>query len=722
MSNKTFLAAIVCAGIAFAGTNEDATIHIDMAPATDGIQTTIEESNLNQEFSVGVWCQDMASGTGAQIVLAINTDEFEIVSGDNTNGVFNVALSSIPADPGPEDSELTVTYGTFSGAVVSDMAFLGTFTLKSKLAYGESGQLSITVDLGASSTDRDILSATGIYSVVLPQYSITVSSDGNGTVDPSSVTVDHGVASGDITATPSSCYAFDSWSTVTGDPVIADASSATTTVSSTTGDAEIQANFVRKTYTLTVNSDEDGGAAGGGTVNCGEDSDITATANDGFAFLNWTVESGTATLADANAASTTVSITEDATIMAHFQVADYTLSIDNNGNGTVDATPSVQHGVATDITAADVPDMNFVNWTISGNGTLADANSAATTVTLVGDATVTANFEAITHTLTIDNNGDGNADATETVNQGADFDISAGTIEGKTFTNWTVTEGGTVAEPTSVSTTVSLTADATVTAHFSDVVYTLTVVAADNGTVSPTGDVSVAYEGDPVDIEATADEGYKFDGWVVTGDATVADANSAATSVTVTGDATVTASFSQIVTYMLTIEAGDNGSVDPSGDVTVEEGADPVSIVATPDQDCRFVAWEITEGEGNATIADTSAATTTITVTGDVTIKATFEPSTSVQRAASMPESYGCSVVMNGLRYRVPAEGRNGTMRISLISPNGAIVRTYTMHAIDAGYYSLDFLEGNQSIGSGYYICTVRSASFQKTLRVLINK
>jgi fibronectin type 3 domain-containing protein len=74
---------------------------------------------------------------------------------------------------------------------------------------------------------------------------------------------------------------------------------------------------------------------------------------------------------------------------------DFSLTVTNDGNGTT-APPSciVQKDVAINIaaTASDEADYPFVNWMVSGDATFANANSAITTVTLKGNATVTAIF------------------------------------------------------------------------------------------------------------------------------------------------------------------------------------------------------------------------------------------------------------------------------------------------------------------------------------------
>jgi len=79
------------------------------------------------------------------------------------------------------------------------------------------------------------------FSVI--QYTLTINAVGNGTTTPSgAVTVSYG-AQTTITATPTT-GTFVNWTVISGTAAIAAPTSATTTVTLTSGDATIQANFM----------------------------------------------------------------------------------------------------------------------------------------------------------------------------------------------------------------------------------------------------------------------------------------------------------------------------------------------------------------------------------------------------------------------------------------------------------------------------------------------
>ena len=192
------------------------------------------------------------------------------------------------------------------------------------------------------------------------------------------------------------------------------------------------------------------------------------------------------------------------------------------------------------------------------------------------------------------------------------------------FENWEGDVNGT-ANPV----TMTMDADKSVTANFLAIQWQLTLLTdgTPGATVTPSG-TSTVDEGTATAITATPPSGYVFVNWTVTtgsGNASIADAGSASTTVTLTGgDATVTANF--VATRQLTLQtdATAGASVTPNGSTTVNDGA-ATSISATAPAGFSFVNWTVTSGAGNATIANASSASTTVTLSGgDATLQANF--------------------------------------------------------------------------------------------------
>ncbi len=371
--------------------------------------------------------------------------------------------------------------------------------------------------------------------------------------------------------------------------------------------------------TLTIESSENGSttpAAGSTDYDHGEEVAISATAASGYTFAGWTGD--TTNIADISASSTTITMNADATIAASYVVCNKTLTMAVNDAQMGSVTPDVGEStraceLVVDITATPASGYFFVNW----SGDVADANSATTTVTMDADKTVTANFAAITYTLTVTapTNGSIDLDPETTGNVYAEdqvVTVTAVPSTGYLFDAWT----GDVADSTAAETTVTMDADKTIGATFVECTKTLTMGVNDTqmGSTTPaTGDNTQSCDA-TVTITATPEDGYTFVNW--TGD--VADANSATTTVTMDTDKTVTANF-VVTTYILTIGAANNGSVtlSPAADGNEYAEGAVVTLTATADTDYAFAGW-------TGDVANVRLATTTVTMDTDKTVTPSF--------------------------------------------------------------------------------------------------
>ena len=122
-----------------------------------------------------------------------------------------------------------------------------------------------------------------------------------------------------------------------------------------------------------------------------------------------------------------------------------------------------------------------------------------------------------------------------------------------------------------------------VSVTFEEIEYTetVTVSVGDNGTVSPSGDVPLAY-GDDLTISIVPDEGYRISKVTMDGE----DVTSSVTGQElvlreVKSNHDITVAFEKI-TYTVAVSSGGHGSVDPDGDVLVEYG-DSLTVKIAPD-------------------------------------------------------------------------------------------------------------------------------------------
>ena len=127
--------------------------------------------------------------------------------------------------------------------------------------------------------------------------------------------------------------------------------------------------------------------------------------------------------------------------------------------------------------------------------------------------------------------------------------------------------------------------------------YTLTVSAADGGTVSTEG--GTYDEGTDVTITASANEGYRFTGWEGN------SSTSESLTITLNSNQTYQAIFELIPIYTLTVTTGEGGTVSSEGG-EFEEGTE-VELTATPNEGYRFDGWEgIESNESTITLSVTS--------------------------------------------------------------------------------------------------------------------
>jgi hypothetical protein len=129
----------------------------------------------------------------------------------------------------------------------------------------------------------------------------------------------------------------------------------------------------------------------------GESCTVTATANTGYHFVNWT-ENGSVVSSNANY---TFTVTGDTDLVANFteETPSYTIVVKANPTnaGTVTGGGTFEAGQSCTITATASTGYTFTNWT--KDGTIVSTNSTYT-FTVNESADYTANFSKTTYTIT----------------------------------------------------------------------------------------------------------------------------------------------------------------------------------------------------------------------------------------------------------------------------------------------------------------------------------
>lgn len=361
----------------------------------------------------------------------------------------------------------------------------GTVTAGGSIQYGSTKSLTATANAGysfsswsktagtlSSTTSNPTTFTMGASAATVTanftknSYTLTtaVSPSGAGTVTAGG-SIQYG-STKSLTATAATGYTFSSWSKTAG--TLSSTTSNPTTFTMGTSAATVTANFTHNQYTLTLSTSPSGGgtATGGGTKYYADSCSISATAATGYSFVNWTTSSG-GTIANASSASTTYTMPNgNATVTANFSINSYTLTVQASpsGGGTVTGGGTFNYGSTNTITATAATGYQFAGWSTT-SGTLADASSATTTLTLAAsDATVTATFTKIDYTVTTAANpvGSGTVSANPSMaNYGDTVTLSQTPASGYDFDSWssspsvTITNGQFVMPASNVTITAN---------------------------------------------------------------------------------------------------------------------------------------------------------------------------------------------------------------------------------------------------------------------------
>ena len=341
-----------------------------------------------------------------------------------------------------------------------------------------------------------------------------------------------------------------------------------------------------------------GTVSGTGDYENGASCSLTATANSGYQFQNWTDEAGAPVSTNATYNFT---VTGDATYTANFvQMCTINVAVSPDGGGLVSvngstpaATATGTYAAGTQLTLTATPNQyyEFLMWSKDGDMVWEEETYV---VTVTEDATYVAEFGQTLYMITAAPNL---ADAAESITgmgaypEGYNITLTATANPGYQFINWT--ENGTVVSTENpwnfdvdgahdfVANFEELTVQYTITTSFDP------ISASDAFTITGAG---LYWAGTPCTLTVAAipnTGGYEFQGWVDEDDNFLSDEESY--TFTVTGDAAIKATFSQDI-YLVSVTAAPStgGTVEGSGGYTYNQQC---TVTATPAEHYQFVNW-----------------------------------------------------------------------------------------------------------------------------------
>jgi adenylyl- and sulfurtransferase ThiI len=495
-------------------------------------------------------------------------------------------------------------------------------------------------------------------------YTITASSGANGSVAPTGVTTVDYDGSQAYTITPAAHYHVAD--------VLVDGSSigaqTSYTFSNVSANHTISATFAIDTYTITATAGANGSIAPPGvtTVDYDGGQAYTITPDAHYHVADVLVDGSSI---GAVTSHTFSNVSANHTISATFAIDTNPITATAGANGSI-APPGVTNvpwdgSQAYTITA----DAHSHGADVLVDGSSIGATGSYTFNNVQAANTISATFAIDTYTITASSGANGsvaptgvttvdyNGSQAYTITPAAHYHIADVLVDGSSI--------GAV----SSHTFSNVSANHTISATFAIDTYTITASSGANGSVAPSGITTVDYDGSQA-YTITANAGYHVADVLVDGSSI--GAVTSHTFSNVAANHTISASFAADA-HTITASAGANGSIAPSGAVSVNDGADQAFTI-TPNAHYHVADVLV---DGSSIGAVTSHTFTNVTT--DHTISASFAIDTNpITATAGANGSVAPAGVTN-----VPWDGSQG----------------YTITAA-AHYHVADVLVDGSSVGA----------------------
>ncbi len=562
----------------------------------------------------------------------------------------------------------------------------------------------------------------------LQHYTLTYLSDPEGMIEGETVqSVPHGGAGTIVTAVPIPSHHFDSWS---------DGSTMNPRLDvNITSDLTVTAQYALNTHTITASAAENGSINPEGAVEVDEGASQGFTIMPDVGYQIHDVLIDGASIGPINSYEF-VNVTSDHSIHAIFQIKSYTLTYLSDANGSLsgDTVQVVNHGSdGTPVEAIPDPGYIFVGWSdgvnsnprtdldVTGNLTVMAAFSSDGPPAWEPPENLEYNMQMIGLLLLADSSF--SLDVNDLVGAFVDGECRgvgspAPDLDGLVFLTIGadqhtgeeisfkayIDEQNLIVNLNESISFVSMSEIGTLLDPFvfsyTEITYTITAAAEENGSIAPEGDIVVPHWGNQ-GFSILADTGYHIADVFIDGESI--GAVDTFTFINVFQNRSILASF-EINTYFIEATAGENGSIFPSDTVPITHGRD-TTFTFQPDE--GYVIYNVwVNGDSIGAVE----AYTFTHVSDDQSIHVDFDLATSIQTGHVNDQKVLVypNPARDQLSIQIPEQLYGSPVEAMLYDYAGNLVRSvrltanpgqFDLKALPAGLYFLRLQTGKLHIG-----------------------
>ena len=346
----------------------------------------------------------------------------------------------------------------------------------------------------------------------------------------------------------------------------------------------------------------------GGTISAvpGTSITFTLTLADGYRFVDMRINGNKVPPSETFVVG---DITADMNIELWLMKTDvdpgmYVIHAEHNGHGSV--TPSdCEVAAGGSVTLTVSPNDGYMVSSVLVNYSEVELSDGKLVLSDIdGNKVVSVTFEEIeyteTVTVSVGDNGTVSPSGDTPVAYGDDLTISIVPDEGYRISKVTMDGEDVTSSVTGQELVLrEVKSNHDVTVAFEKITYTVAVSSGGHGSVDPDGDVLVEY-GDSLTVKIAPDTGYVLKSVILDGiDVTSSVSGLVFVLNDVVSDHSVRVEF-EVITYTVTVTAGENGSASPSGIQRVQEGGS-LTVVFTPSEGYTYDSVLVDGEEGTLT-------------------------------------------------------------------------------------------------------------------------